>query len=44
MPFRLGADAIAGHPRLIVHNGDAPTCDSIEQGGLADVGPTDDGD
>ena len=42
-PFHLGADAVARDARLIVHDSDAPTGDAIEQGGLADIGPADNG-
>jgi hypothetical protein len=29
---------------LIMHDGDAPPDNPVEQGGFADVGPADDGD
>ena len=43
VPFHLGADAVARDARLIVHDGDAPAGDAVEQGGLADIGPADNG-
>ena len=42
-PFHLGRDAVAGDARLIVHDGDAPPGDAVEQGRLADVGPAHNG-
>ncbi len=44
VPFRFGADAVARDAGQVMHNGDAPSDDAVEQGGLADVGATDDGD
>ena len=43
-PLGLGADAVARDAGLVVHDGDAPADDAVEQGGLADIGPADDGD
>ena len=42
VPFRLSADAVARHPRLIVHNGNAPPNDAVEERRLADIGPAHD--
>ena len=39
-----GCDAIAGDTRLVEHDGDATSGQTIEEGGLPDVGTTDDGD
>ena len=44
MPLGLGHDPVTGHTRLVVHDGDAPPDDPVEEGGLADVGATHDGD
>ncbi len=44
VPFPLGADAVARHAGLIVHNGDAPAHNAVEQRRLADIWATDDGD
>ena len=44
VPFGLGGDAVAGDAGLIVDNCDALADDAIEQRGLADIGPSDDGD
>jgi hypothetical protein len=44
VPFGLGADAVARDARLVMHDGDAPSDDAVEQRGLADIGAADDGD
>jgi len=36
-PFRLGADTVTGDPWLVMHNGDAPPHNTVEQGGLSDI-------
>ena len=44
LPLRLRADAITGHTRFVMHDGDAPSDDPVEEGGFADVGASHDGD
>ena len=44
LPFGLGADAVARDAGLVMDDGDAPSDDAIEQRGLADIGPADNGD
>ena len=44
VPFGFDADAVARHARLIVDDGDALAGDAIEQGRLAHIGPSDNGD
>lgn len=44
VPLDLRADAIAGDTGHVMDNGDAAASDAIEQRGLANVGPSDDGD
>src|SRR5262249_4567331 len=39
----LGMDAVAGDARLIVHDGDAPACEAIEQGAFSHIGAAYDG-
>ena len=43
-PFRLGGDAVAGHPGLVMDDGDAAADDPVEQGGFPDIRTADDGD
>ena len=43
-PLGLGGDAVARDAGLIMHNRNALADDAIEQRGLADVWPPDDGD
>jgi hypothetical protein len=42
-PIHFGGDAVARDAWLIMHDGNAPPGDAIEQCGLADVGPADNG-
>jgi len=44
MPLGFGADAVTRDAGLIVNNGNAPPDNAIEQGGLADIRTTNDGD
>ena len=37
VPLGLGADAVARDARLVMHDGDAPPDDAVEQGRLADI-------
>src|SRR5256886_5511685 len=43
-PFDRRIDAVLGGAGLVLDDGDTVTDQAIEQGGLADVGPSDDGD
>ncbi len=43
-PLGLGGDAVARDAGLVMHDGDAPSDDAIEQRGLADIRPADNGD
>ena len=43
-PVRRGVEAIAGGPRLVLHDGHALADDTVEEGRFADVGTPDDGD
>ena len=43
-PARRGRDAVTGHAGLFMHNGDAPSDDSVEERALPDVGTSDDGE
>src|SRR5207245_8942324 len=43
VPLRPGEVAVAGDSRPLVHDRIAPADDAVEQRGLADVGPADDG-
>ena len=42
-PFGFGADAVAGDAGLIVDDGDAAPDDAVEERGLADVWPANNG-
>ena len=42
-PFGLGTHTVARDARLVVHDGDAPTGDAVEQRRFPDVWPPDDG-
>ena len=42
-PLRFHADAISGHSRLVMDDGDALSDDAVEQGRFPNIGPTDDG-
>ena len=44
VPLGLGADAIARDAGPVVHDGNAPPGDAIEQRGLADIRPANNGD
>lgn len=39
-----GGKAVAGDAGFIMHDGDAPACHSVENGGFPDIGPAYDGD
>ena len=39
-----GGEPVAGDAGFIMHDGDAPACHSIEDGGFPDIGPAYDGD
>ncbi len=43
VPFRLGGDAVARDTRLVMHNRNPFADDAVEQRGLADIRPSDDG-
>ena len=43
-PLSLSRHAVASYPGHVMHNGDAPAGDAVEERGLADIGATDDGD
>ena len=42
--FGGGADAVAGHAGLVVHDGDFATCEAVEERGFPDIRAADDGD
>ena len=41
---RFGHAAVAGHAGRVMDDGDPPPGEAVEQAGLADIGPADDGD
>ena len=43
LPLDLGAEPVARNARAIVHNSNPLSRNTIEQGRLPDIGPTDDG-
>ncbi len=43
-PLGFGCNAVAGHARLVMHDGNPPPYNAVEERGLADVWPADDGD
>ena len=44
VPFRLHAHAVARDAGLVMHDGDAPFDDAVEQRGFPDIRAADDGD
>jgi len=44
LPFNFRSDAVAGHARFVMNDGNAAAGDAVEQGRFPHIGPADNGD